>query len=91
MTRALVPLGMRFLQIQGNGLQGTDGFFEAEDENKEKRKIVAKYNTPTEENQTDLREEKERQKVSKRIEDGRRLRSGWTRIISAPFAPGLFY
>lgn len=64
-TQALVPLGMRFLKILGIGSQGTAALFEVDDENNAARKIVAKYHTPTEENNTDLREEKGRLRVSK--------------------------
>lgn len=63
-TQALVPLGMRFLKMLGTGSQGTAVLFEVDDENRARRKIVAKYHTPTEDNNTDLREEKRRLKVS---------------------------
>lgn len=56
---------MRFLKILGTGSQGTAVLFEVEDENRAKGKIVAKYHTPTEDNNMDLREEKKRLKVTK--------------------------
>lgn len=77
-TQALVPLGMRFLKVLGTGSQGTAALFETTEENNQIRKIVAKFSTPrgerqassdesqpsTEHQDTDLREEKGRLKVS---------------------------
>lgn len=65
-TQALVPLGMRFLRILGAGSQGTAVLFEMDDASGTTKKLVAKYDSPTEENDDGegLLQEKEWMRVS---------------------------
>ena len=68
-TRALVPLGLRFLKILGAGSQGTAVLFEMDDENGATQKLVAKYENGTEDAGDGVAEEKKHMKVGEKTQD----------------------